>query len=357
LALLALRGERGQNPVTVPAPNQHTFSVAHVHHLAEVVRRWDVARDALLAGLSISSETLADPHGRIAVPAMIALLDRARGLTGEPALGVYCGLQTRATLYGSLGFALTSAATIRDAIDLSIKYGKVVTTAVSMRFRTDRGLASLTVEEHTDFGDVRDIVVMTTLIAWWKVSAALTGRELTTSTLEFALPEPSYLPRLAMTGLRMRFLRPAHRLTFDARSLDLPYTMPDPVALALAREQCERELEALGMTRGELTARVRGLIPRQGGGFRTLEEVASAMNRSPRTLKRQLATSGISFSTLRDSEFQERAIALLRLPDLSLRQIADRLGYSNAANFERAFRRCTASSPATWRRTMMGQTA
>jgi AraC-like DNA-binding protein len=334
----------------------HTFGIAHVHHLIEVVKRWDVSREGLLAGLDISNEALNDAHARVSIPSMIALLEQARRVTGEPALGVYCGLQTRATLYGSLGFALTSAATIRDAIDLSVRYGKVVTTALAMRFRVDRLLASLTVDEHADFGEVRDIVIMTTLVAWWKVSAALTGRELTTSTLEFALPEPSYAPRLAMTGLRARFSRPAHRLTFDARSLDLPYTMPDPVALALAREQCERELESLGMTRGELTTRVRVLIPKPGGGFRTLEEVAASMNRSPRTLKRQLATSGVSFSTLRDGEFRERAIALLRLPELSLRQIADRLGYSNAANFERAFRRCTASSPATWRRTM-GQTA
>jgi AraC-like DNA-binding protein len=339
-----------------PGSSLHTFGIAHVLHLVEVVKRWGVSREALLAGIDVPAEALGDPHARVPVPTLVTLVEQARLLTGEPALGVYCGLQTRATLYGSLGFALASASTVRDAIDLSLRYGKVVTTALTMRFRVERQMASLIVDEHTDFGSVRDVVIMTTLIAWWKVSAALTARDLTTSTLDFALPEPEYVARLAMTGLRMRFNRPVHRLTFDARSLDLPYTMPDAVALALAREQCERELESLGMTRGELTARVRVLIPKPGGGFRTLEEVAAAMSRSPRTLKRQLATSGISFSTLRDSEFRERAISLLRLPDLSLPQIADKLGYSNAANFERAFRRCTASSPAGWRRAM-GQTA
>jgi AraC-like DNA-binding protein len=339
-----------------PGSSLHTFGIAHVPHLVEVVKRWGVTRDALLAGIDLPVEAMGDPHARVPVRTMIALLERARDLTGEPALGIYIGLQTRATLYGSVGFALTSASTIREAIDLSIRYGKVITTALSVRFRVERQTASLILDEHADFGSVRDIVVMTTLVAWWKVSAALTARDLTTSCADFALPEPSYHSRLAMTSLRMRFGRPMHRLTFDARSLDLPYIMPDPVALALAREQCERELESLGMTRGELTARVRVLIPKPGGGFRTLDEVAAAMNRSPRTLKRQLASSGISFSTLRDSEFRERAIALLRLPELSLPQIADRLGYSNATNFERAFRRCTSSSPAGWRRAM-GQSA
>jgi AraC-like DNA-binding protein len=81
-----------------------------------------------------------------------------------------------------------------------------------------------------------------------------------------------------------------------------------------------------------------------------LEEVAAAMNRSPRTLKRQLGAQSVSFSALRDDELRKRAAVLLRLPDLSLEQIARRLGYSNVANFERAFQRWTGSSPASQRR-------
>jgi AraC-like DNA-binding protein len=331
----------------------HTFGIGHVHHLAEVVKRWDVSADALLSGVSLSRETLADPHARVPVPVMNTLVERARMLTGEPALGVHCGLHTRATLYGAVGFAVASASSIREGIELSIRYGRIVTTALTVRFRVEKQQASLVVDEHADFGSVRDIVLMTTLVALWKVSASLTQRELTTSVFEFALPEPEYAHRLAATNLRMKFDRPAHRLVFDARSLDLPYSMPDSVSVALAREQCQRELEALGMER-DLTARVRGLLYKPEGGFRTLEEVALVMARSPRTLKRQLAARGFSFSGLRDGEFRERACALLRLPELSLPQIADRLGYSNATNFERAFRRCTSSSPAAWRRAAGG---
>jgi AraC-like DNA-binding protein len=209
----------------------------------------------------------------------------------------------------------------------------------------------LIVDEHADFGSARDIVVMTTLVALWQVSRSLTARELTTSTAEFALPEPSYRDRLGITGLRMRFDRPAHRLTFDARSLDLPYTMPDPVALKLAREQCQRELDALGLNAG-LTGRVRALIPRPEGGFRGIEEIASTLNRSVRTLKRQLGAKGVTFSSLRDEELCERAMELLRSEDASLAEIATQIGYSTVTNFERAFRRWTGSSPTEYRRTL-----
>jgi AraC-like DNA-binding protein len=329
---------------------QHSFRMAHAAHLIEVVKRWQVSADDLLSGVGLNPEALADPRAQLPIPTLTALLERARRLTGEPALGVYIGLHARPTLYGHLGFALMSAATIREAIELSIRFGAIVTTAITVRFRVEKRVASLIVDEHADLGSVRDIVAISTIVSLWQVSRTLTGRELTTSVGDFAFPEPAYADRLAISGLRMRFGRPVHRLSFDARSLDLPYTMPDRAALTLARDQCQRELDSLGLN-GRLTDRVRGLISSPGGGCRSLEEVAAVLRRSARTLTRQLAADGVSFSTLRDNELHERALVLLRSRELSLAEIAARLGYSNVTNFERAFRRWTASTPAEFRRT------
>jgi AraC-like DNA-binding protein len=329
--------------------SQHSFRVAHAAHLIEVVKRWQVNGRDLLEGSGLTLEALDEPRAQLPVPTMVALLERARRLTGEPAIGLHIGLHTRATLYGHLGFAILSASTIREAIDVSLRFGPIITTALTVRLRVEKREASLIVDEHANFGSVRDVVLMSTLVALWQVSRSLTARELTTSTAEFALPEPVYSAKLAVSGLRMRFDRPVHRLTFDARSLDLPYTMPDPAALKLAREHCQQELDSLGLNAG-LPARVRGLISKPGGGFRGLEEVAEVLKRSARTLKRQLAAQGVTFSELRERELSERALVLLGSADLSLAEIALRLGYSNVTNFERAFHRWTDCTPAEQRR-------
>jgi AraC-like DNA-binding protein len=340
----------GQNSLRVdhvPA-NQHTFRVAHAAHLIDVLKRWQVSAEDLLAGLDFRQEALADPRAQLSVSTLTAMLERARMLTGEPALGLYIGLHTRATLYGYLGFAVLSASTIREGIDLSIRFGRIVTTALSMRLRVDRRMASLIIDEHTDFGSVRDIVMISSLVGLWQVSQTLTGRSLP-STAEFALPEPSYSSRIAITGLRVRFNRPVTRLSFDARHLEYPYVMPDQAALRLARDQCQRELDSLGLN-GRLTERVRALISKPEGGCRSLEEVAATLHQSTRTLKRQLAGEGASFLALREDERRERALVLLRSPHHSLAEIATRLGYANLTSFERAFRRWTARTPADWRR-------
>jgi AraC-like DNA-binding protein len=328
---------------------QHSFPIANALHLLEVVKPWNVRADDLFEGTGITREMLADPHARLPVPNLIVMLERARRLTGEPALGLHIGLRTRPTLYGHVGFALMSAANIREAIEISIRYGAIVTTSLRVRFRADSRMASLVVDEHADFGSVRDIVMISTLISLWYVSKSLTGRALTTSTLEFAFPAPSYAERLTIPSLPMRFGCPGHRLTFDARSLNLPYTMPDTIALKLAREQCQRELDSTGRN-ADLTTRVRALVLRPGGGFRGLEEIANALNRSVRTLKRQLGAHGVTFSELRDLELSERAKELLHSQELTLGEIASRLGYSNVTNFERAFQRWTGNTPAEYRR-------
>jgi AraC-like DNA-binding protein len=332
------------------AVKQHGFRVGHATHLIEVVKRWQVSADDLLSGVGLSQEALADPRARLPIPTWVALLERARLLSGEPAIGLYIGLHSRPTLYGYLGFALMSASTVREAIELSVRYGPTVTTALSVRLRVDKRVASLIVDEHADFGSARDIIIIATLVALRQISKTLTGRELSTSVADFALPRPDYSGKLGVCGMRLNFDQPVHRLSFDARSLDLPYIMPDRASMLLARDQCQRELDAFGLN-GRVVERVRGLISSPQGGCRSLEEVAAELHQSTRTLKRQLATHGASFSTLRDDELRERALVLLRSSELTLTEIALRLGYSNVTNFERAFRRWTTTSPAEWRRT------
>ena len=68
------------------------------------------------------------------------------------------------------------------------------------------------------------------------------------------------------------------------------------------------------------------------------------------TLKRKLATFGVTYSDLLDEQRLEAALLQLRADAASIDAIAERLGYSDTANFGRAFRRWTGISPAAYRR-------
>jgi AraC-like DNA-binding protein len=131
--------------------------------------------------------------------------------------------------------------------------------------------------------------------------------------------------------------------------LDYPLIMASAVALRLANEQCERELQALS-SGGPFVETVRNLLVNREGTFRSARQVADAVGMSPRTLRRKLALHGSSLSTLFDRERRDQALLLLRLQKLSLADVAERLEYGNVQTFVRAFQRWTGMTPAAYRR-------
>jgi len=316
---------------------------AYVLYSTELVKRWGVTPEALLAGTGLGPDSLADPRVRVPIPTIVQILERARELTGEPAYGYYLGAQMGISAHGMVGAAALAAPTMRQGIDLAIRFGPILTTALQLRLRVEGRDASLIIEEHADFGPARDSVLLAALYGIRHIGQAMTAQELT-GHADLAMPAPPYAARIHRVAPRVRFDQPVNRLFFDAAKLDLPYALADPVALQLARDRCERILGSLGEAR-QVTSRVRVLFGADKGRLPSIEAVARGLHVSARTLKRQLAAEGTSFSQLVDEERRERAMFLLESPSLSLKHIADRLGYANLANFTRAFQRWTGKTP------------
>ncbi len=335
------------------APADHcTVSAVHALHLAEFVRS---RGGDLLAEAGLTEDALMQEDARLPVRAFVAIVERARTLSGDPALGVHLGLQMRASAYGYLGFAAMTAASLREAIELAIRFAPTRGDAFSLRLREEGAAAALVVEEHADFGTARDVVLVSLLLGLWQIGNAITDRNLD-GRADFAFPEPRYWPGAAPRGSAVRFAQPVNQLVFDAPLLDLPLKGADRASLRLAREQCERGLDALG-AEAQIVARVRSLIATPEGGARSLEDVAARMHISPRTLKRKLGEHGVTYSSLVESDRRERALLLLRTTDLSLGELADRVGYSDVANFTRAFRRWTGRTPARYRKEVRARPA
>ena len=67
------------------------------------------------------------------------------------------------------------------------------------------------------------------------------------------------------------------------------------------------------------------------------------------SLQRRLAKEGLTFSQLVDEVRLEMAVPQLRDPDIKLTDIALGLGYSDPAQFTRAFNRWAGVSPSEYR--------
>ncbi len=318
---------------------------AYIKDLVELTGRWQVRPDELLAGLPITAEDLAAPTTRVPLRVCEAILARAIELTHEPALAIHVGTQMRLSSHGFLGFAAMTAGTVREAIELACRFASTRTSAIALALYVEDGTATIVIEERTSLGALREFVVIALVVGLWQLGEALTGR-LLDGVGELAFEEPPYLRGVPHAN-RLRFDSANHRLVFSADELALPLRSADPIAMQLAREQCERELAAV--VDAGLVGRVRTMLLARTDSVPSLDDVAKHVRMSSRTLKRRLAEHGTTYTFVRDDIRRQRALLLLDNRTLSVADIAARLGYSELPNFTRAFRKWTGMTPIAYR--------
>ena len=85
-------------------------------------------------------------------------------------------------------------------------------------------------------------------------------------------------------------------------------------------------------------------------GYPRIVHIAEAANTSVRSLQRSLSSAGTTYSELIEEVRLEAAIAMLTETDARSIDISHALGYTDPANFARAFRRMTGVSPREFRK-------
>lgn len=322
---------------------------AYAAQVVELAVELGVSSDELLEGSALSEASLLDPATRVTLPVYQQLVRRAQALSGEDGLGFYMGLKMRISAHGFLGFAAMTAVDLRAALEIAVRYAATRSQALGLRLSESDGEASLELLELAPLGDVREFVVTSAMVGLAHVAEAITGSPVRgRAQATFAEPAAFRRFRHLLPG-EVSFDQPRNCLIFPREALSRRLVMSDPVAAALATQQCERELAELRRGRA-IAGRVEAIIEHPRGGYRSVEEVAEALHLSARTLKRQLAAEDTTFSDVLDGVRRARALVLLQDRALSVDEIAAALGYSDTANFTRAFRRWTGSTPAAHRR-------
>lgn len=145
----------------------------------------------------------------------------------------------------------------------------------------------------------------------------------------------------------VRFDAPENALVFPTKWLAQPLPTSDPSLRAQLQDEV-RYLDAIHRM-GFAAKLRRTLRAAVTGGACSVEDVAAIYGLSRRTLSRRLRAEGTTFEALLEDVRHEVACQLLGHTDLLARDVADTLGYADAAAFTRAFRRWSGTTPARWR--------
>lgn len=332
-----------------------SIPVAYLQLMVEILGERGIGPAVLLQGLPVDGALLEQPLARLSPQQWGMVVLRALDLTGDPGLGIEYGLRMRPTVHGVLGYAAMSSTSLRQALELSVRYFRVRQTEFEFRFVEDGLRGRLELRERIPIRVARSFFVENILLGVLRGIAVLLGRELRALTnveIAFDWPCPPYFAPWRKRLPTVRFEQPCNAVSLALSDLQLRPVLADPQASRQAVELCERELALVADREASIIPRVRAeLVLERAGGYPRLDELARRLHLSDRSLKRRLQSQGTSFLLLLEEARLRDARQLLSHSALGVQEVSERLGYRNPANFSRAFQRWTGQSPSAWRAT------
>ncbi len=321
----------------------------YLHLLARVLKRQGCDDDALLRSLGLDPERLGAQGVRVPQTLAAEFVRHAMHVTGEPGLGLMIASELRLPLHGILGVAVMSSPSLDDALTLGGRFLQLRLPLVGMARHQESGTVVLRFKTGADTGPLNSFVLDTITVGLVLMGEQLLGDELAGAEIWRRGPRPRYYDRFeTMLPAPVRFDMPDDAVRFPADWLSAPVRFSDERAARLSRQQCEQALEQLRAD-DSMATRARRVIETSHPFPCSLGRVAAALCLSQRTLKRRLQEEQTSYQTQVDRVRMQRAHALLRSTALPMNQVAEALGYADAANFTRAFRRWVGCSPSQYR--------
>ena len=337
------------------APEGSAVPSVYLRQIVELGQGWGLSAADILHGTRIPPELLNKRGARVPVEQAALLGLNMMRLGGKPGFGFELGLHIKLTSHGPLGYAVLSAATLREAAGIALQYVRSRWSALELRPLEDGDMVEFQIIEHFPMGPFRQIVHEAMLTLLWRHGCFVTGEDNRDSEFCFSWPEPAYFAAYRDRLPLVRWSQAETAIRVPARRLDRPLVSADPEASRQALDDVERELAVLGEAPAHFIDRVRSALKLSEAGLPTLEQVAASLFLSDRSLKRKLQAAGSNFQKLLNERLQQEAERLMLNPDIDLQQISTRLGYQDPETFTRAFRRWTGSTPSAFRQQMSGK--
>jgi AraC-like DNA-binding protein len=301
----------------------------------------DLAEVARPAGIDLEREGGAREQLRLR--AFVQMLELAGARSHSPAVLWRCGRQC-ATLHFETQFpAARNAVRLGDALRLVELNLRLLQTDSLFRLQVRDGLATFEyrVLEPSIWPRARDVEFTFGYLDG--IVSRFVGEDFRPEGVVFEHTPDRRKGRIdsgiglacVYGGASNVFAFPAELLSRSYRALEAPCAEDGPAMHQLAAALTLREQGA------DLLLRMRRAVFSMMGGDRAIDQqsVAHACGLSTRSLRRQLAASGQSFREEVARLRMEYAREAIVRTELSMGEIARRLGYSDQSAFTRAFRR------------------
>ena len=247
-----------------------------------------------------------------------------------------------------IGMLLASMPTLRDAIEAAERYQYLLQVPMVGQVTIENDIAYFTFE-YTNSVDanapgvrlhsesiVASIITSTT---------QLIGRPLTLIECKFSHDAPPYKERYHdIFHSKISFGHATTQIIFPATELNSHSLFCHQIYRSDYEPSVENEFQSLKKSLC-VADQVRQQLHNLPNKKSDLDQVATQIGLTQRTLRRRLKEEGLSFRSLKEDYLLKKAEELLTESSMNIEAVALQLGYSDASNFRRALRRWKGQSP------------
>ncbi len=316
-------------------------------------------RDELLAqgvteqeftdGAGIPRNWFAKPDAPIGYPQRLRLIRNAWRLGRLPDTALRAGERQRVSDFGLFGYAMASSRTLADALRFGLAHIELAGPLLRISMERRGKLMVFRSQNPQTLGPLLPFVAEFWRSSMTALMSHIIERPFPNRAMYFPYPVPDHVASYRRVfGCELHFGADRMEWHFDAEVLDAPCPNASQLTAMVCSDFCERVLAA-SVGQSAIEREVRLILLGHAGRYPSAAEVASSMGLSLRTLFRRLQHEGTTFQALLDGVRRSVAIEFLESTSITVEEIAQRVGVSDASNFRKAFRNWTGASPTTFR--------
>lgn len=336
-----------------------TVSTAYLSNFIETSVALGASSEALYDLVPGGISAFNHPDARFPAMLTAAVLNRAAELTGVDSVGLRVGMQFRPATFLDVGYALAAASTIREALEINMRYQPLTQEVARTRLEFSGSEARIVLEPA--FPDVEEMRRVTDAILAGYASIGrwlLWDQDRPVAAAQFRHAEPS--PETCsfyhkLFGDEVTFGAPVDMLVIDAALVSRPLPNANPALVQLLTGRLNARLGAYQAGSALRMLVISGLHKQIRQGKPSLEDTAKLLGMSGRTLRRRLMEEELSYSELLVAARKEAAEVYIHEDKMSLSDIANLLGYGDQTAFMRAFKGWFGMSPGAFREKLREQ--
>jgi AraC-like DNA-binding protein len=299
----------------------------------------------LMATAGVTRQQIDEEDFELPAEDQIRFVELVADALQDDLLGFHLARDVDLRELGLLYYVLNSSDFLGDALRRAERYCAIINEGVRLRVRGGEKLAlDLKYVGVKRFSDRHQIEAWVTGLV--RICRQITNRQLLPCIVSFVHRREGGSSEMdAFMGREVTFGADADEILFPGNAEQMPVLGADPYLNKLLVRYCE---EARAHRAATSTFRIKvenAIAPLLPHGKASAPEIARRLGMSPRTLARQLAAEGLTFSTVLDRLRADLARHYLQDGGVSISKIAWMLGYQDASAFAHAHKRWTGKTP------------